>query len=137
MALLTAVLLGIPALACVAAPQALPAWEQLTEAQREQLLAPIRERWNAEPDERARMLERAGRWQRMSPEKRRHAHRGVERWRHMSPAQRSEARALYARMRSLDTPEREALKARWRAMTPQQRKAWVEANPAPGRNCKE
>ena len=44
----------------------LPAWEQLTPAQRETLLAPIRDRWNTQPDERARMLERAQRWQQMT-----------------------------------------------------------------------
>ena len=133
--LLLFALFAAPAFA--ATPQSLPAWEQLTDAQREQLLAPIRERWNAAPDERARMFERAGRWQQMSPEKRRRAHRGVDRWRHMSPEQRTEARALYSRMRSLEPDGREALKARWRTMTTEQRKAWVSANPAPKRGCEE
>lgn len=121
----------------VAQRQALPAWDQLTPAQREQLIAPTRERWNAEPGQRAELLERAQRWQQMTPEQRRHAHRGVKRWRHMSDEQRAEARALYARMRSLDEDQRSALKARWRTMTEAQRKAWVEAHPAPERDCEE
>lgn len=120
-----------------AAPQALPAWDQLSADQREQLIAPTRERWNVEPEQRAELLERAQRWQQMTPEQRKHAHRGVKRWRHMSPEQRTEARALYARMRGLDEAERQTLKARWRAMTPEQREAWVEANPAPERDCGE
>ncbi len=131
--LLPLLLVATPALA--AQPQALPAWDQLTAAQREQLIAPTRERWNAAPDQRADLLDRAQPWQQMPPEQRKHAHRGVKRWKHMSPEQRSEARALYVRMRSLVEAERHALKARWRAMTPEQQKAWVEANPAPERDC--
>ena len=32
-----------------------PEWGQLTPAQREALVAPLRERWNSNPDERARI----------------------------------------------------------------------------------
>lgn len=126
-------LLTLPLLLALApAPaQDLPAWDQLTDAQREQLVAPLRARWNDEPDQRAHMLERAERWQQLSPEQRARAHRGVRRWKHMNPAQRDEARALYARMRTLDDDGRRALKAKWRAMDAAQRKAWVAANPAP------
>lgn len=109
----------------------LPAWEQLTPAQREQLIAPIRERWNSEPDQRQRMLDRAQRWKQMTPEQRERAHRGMKRWEHMSPEQRDQTRALYAKMRALPPVEREALKARWRQMTPEQRSEWVKANPPP------
>lgn len=119
-------LLLTPALA-----QDLPSWDRLTEAQREQLIAPLRARWNDEPEQRARMLERAERWQQLSPGQRTRAHEGVRRWRHMNPEQRDEARALYARMRALDEDGRRALKAKWRAMDAAQRKAWVAANPAP------
>lgn len=109
----------------------LPAWEQLTPAQREMLIAPVRERWNTQPDERARMLERAQRWQQMTPEQRKRARHGMQRWEHMSPEQREQMRALYAKMSTLDGEQRKALKAQWRAMTPDQRRAWVKANPAP------
>ncbi len=37
-------------------------WEQLSQAQRDQLVAPLRERWNSEPARRQRMLEHARRW---------------------------------------------------------------------------
>lgn len=128
--LLLAGLAAAPAFA--AAPTTpLPAWEQLNPAQREQLIAPIRERWNAEPDQRQHMLERARRWQQMTPEQRTRAHRGMKRWEHLSPEQRTQTRALYSRMRTLDPAAREAFKAKWRAMTPEQKKAWLEANPAP------
>ncbi|MGH8073331.1 MAG: DUF3106 domain-containing protein [Lysobacter sp.] len=134
--LLVALAIG-PCLALAAPQQTMPAWDQLSDAQREQLIAPVRERWNAEPEQRQRLLERAQRWQEMTPEQRKHAHRGVRRWQHMSPEQRTEARALYAHMRTLDDAERKALKAEWRAMTPEQRKAWVTANPAPARDGEE
>jgi len=86
----------------------LPAWDELSAEQREQLTAPIRERWNAEPAQRQRMLERARRWQQMTPEERTRAHRGMKRWEHMTPEQRTQARALYGRMRTLAPAEREA-----------------------------
>lgn len=122
---------AIPAFAADPPASPLPAWEQLSPAQREMLIAPVRERWNTQPDERARMLERAQRWQQMTPEQRKRARHGMQRWEHMSPEQREQMRALYAKMSTLDGEQRKALKAQWRAMTPDQRRAWVKANPAP------
>ena len=66
----------------------LPAWEQLEAAQRELLVAPLRERWDSHPEDRRKMLERAGRWQELTPEQRKRAHRGMDRWKHMTPEQR-------------------------------------------------
>lgn len=123
--------------------QSLPAWEQLTPAQRERLVAPMRERWNANPDERARMLERAERWHALPPEQRTRAHRGMKRWEHMDPARRAEMRllfertrdmprqqrhetfALYHAMRDMTPAQREALKQQWIGMTAQQRDEWM------------
>ncbi len=110
----------------VAAP---PAWEQLSTAERELLIAPVRERWNSKPDERARMLEHAHRWQTMTPEQRERAHHGMKRWSHMDPEKRAEARALFGKMRHMSPKQRKALRQQWQAMTPEQRKAWIEANP--------
>jgi len=124
-------------------PQALPPWEQLTPAQRELLVAPVRERWNASPDDRARMLERARRWQEMPPGQRARARRGMKRWEHMDPAtragmrilfertrgmspqQRRETFALYHNMRRMTPEQREALRKRWAEMTPAQRQEWM------------
>ncbi|RNF84142.1 DUF3106 domain-containing protein [Montanilutibacter psychrotolerans] len=125
--LLTLLFAAAPAFA--GDPATLPAWEQLTQAQRDQLIAPVRERWNAEPAQRTRMLERARRWQQMSPDQRHRAHRGMRRWEHMSPENRVYFRALFEKMRELEPAQRDELRQRWRAMTPEQRKAWVEANP--------
>lgn len=131
-ALLLALAFALPAAAQPsdsAAP--LPAWDQLTQAQREALIAPMRQRWNDHPEKRAHMLGHAERWQEMGPEQRERARRGAERWRQMDPDKREAMRALYARLRTLPEAEREALRAEWRAMTPEQRRAWVKANPAP------
>ena len=63
-------LLFLPLLLACAAPafaqQAppLPEWDKLTPAQREALIAPVRERWNNTPPERRQnLLDRAQRWQ--------------------------------------------------------------------------
>src|SRR5690554_7802657 len=91
------------ALATLAGPapaqsgQTLPEWDQLTAQQREALVAPVRARWNNEPERRARMLHHAERWQQMSPEERERAHHGMKRWRDMSPERRDEAQTLYQR----------------------------------------
>lgn len=127
--LLLAALLGAAPSAWARTPvPALPAWEQLTPAQREVLVAPVRERWDRQPGERARMLERAQRWRAMTPQQRQRAHRGMKRWEHMDPAKRERMRAMFERMRHASPAERKALRERWRAMTPEQRRAWVEAN---------
>ena len=111
----------------------LPAWEQLSTADREALIAPLRDRWNAgDAAHRQRMLEHARQWQTMTPEQRRAARRGMHRWEHLSPDQREQARALFERMRTMDPEQRRALRAQWGAMTPEQRKAWIEQHPPQG-----
>lgn len=121
-----------PALAIAqAASPTLPDWDGLTPAQRETLLAPLRERWNANPDERARMLERARHWQSMPPEARARARHGMRRWEGMPPHKRVEARTLFHAMRGMDAEQRRRFMEAWRQKTPQARKAWLEANLAP------
>lgn len=107
----------------------LPAWDQLSPAQRELLVAPVRERWNDNPDARARMYEHARRWQSMTPEQRQRARHGMQRWRHMDPEQRAQARALFDAMRGMTPEQRQALRGQWKTMTPAQRREWVERNP--------
>lgn len=121
------VLACAPALAQPSQPTALPAWDQLTAAQRETLVAPLRERWNTEPEQRARMLRHSQRWKAMTPEQRRAAHSGMRRFQGMSPQHRTEAKALFDTMRSLPPAERVRLRQQWKQMTPQQRREWVQA----------
>ncbi len=111
----------------------LPEWDSLSSAQRDALLAPLRERWNANPGERARLLERARRWQAMPDATRERAHHGMNRFEKLSPVGREHARALFHAMRGMDPEQRKALKEQWRGMTPQQRNDWVKAHPAPER----
>ena len=107
----------------------LPAWEQLSPAQRDLLIAPIRERWNRSPDERARFYERAQRWQQLTPELRDRARHGLHRWEHMAPEKREAVHALFQRMRTMTPEQRKALREQWNAMTPEQRRAWIQSNP--------
>lgn len=107
----------------------LPEWDQLTTEQREALIAPVRARWNNEPEKRARMLHHAERWQQMSPEERERARHGMKRWRDMSPERREEARALYQRLRGMPAAEREALRQRWKDMSAEERRAWLDQHP--------
>ena len=110
----------------------LPVWEQLSPAQRELLIGPIRERWNANPDARTRLFEHAQRWRQLTPEQRTNAHHGLGRWEKMDPQQRQTMRALFQKMRDLPSDQRRALRERWRAMTPEQRHAWVAENSPSG-----
>lgn len=117
-----------------AAPTPLPDWDTLTPQQRDALIAPVRDRWNREPDERPRMLERAQRWQSLTPEQRAQARHGMKRFEDMSPDQRRQARALYGYMKALSPEQRDALREQWKKMTPGQREAWMRDNAPPPRD---
>ena len=108
-----------------------PEWDQLSQAQRDAIIAPLRERWNANPGERAKMVERANRWQAMPRDQRDRARHGMQRWEGMTPEQRDQARALFHAVRGLDKEARGEFMGKWRQMTPQQRTDWVKAHPAP------
>lgn len=109
----------------------LPAWDQLTPAQRDLLIAPVRDRWNREPEKRERFMEYAKRWKSMPPPQRERARHGMQRWEGMTPEQREQARALFHAVRGLDKEARGEFMEKWRQMTPQQRSDWVKAHPAP------
>lgn len=136
LALLFALLaLGATALPALAEPPArpareasgppLPEWDQLTPAQRDAMIAVLRDRWNANPRGRGEMLRHAERWGQMTPEQRRGARHGRQRLEQMSPEDRARARAAYARMRAMSPEERRALREKLRAMTPEERAAWL------------
>lgn len=96
-------LLLLCASAPAAAQQQLPEWDQLTPAQRETLIAPVRDRWNSSsPERRLRSYEHARSWQQMTPEQREQARRGMHRFENMSPDQRRDAQALFDKMRGMD-----------------------------------
>jgi hypothetical protein len=95
---------------CTGSPGSLPAWDQLTPAQREVVIAPIRERWTADPQLRVRLFEHALRWQQLSPDQRARMRRGMGRWEHMAPEQRDAMRALFHKMRTMTPDQRQALR---------------------------
>ncbi len=121
------------ALAQEAKADAMPAWDQLTPAQRELLIAPVRDRWNREPEKRERFMEYAKRWKAMPQPQRERARHGMQRWEGMTPEQREQARALFQAVRGLDKDARGEFMEKWRQMTPQQRTDWVKTHPAPER----
>lgn len=129
---LALLLLAGNALAQSAPTQSLPDWDKLTPQQREVLIAPVRERWNSDPDQRPRMLEHAQRWKNMSPDQRKQARKGMRRFEHMNPQQREEARALFEQMKKLSPEQRKELREEWKAMTPDQRRIWVEKHAPKG-----
>ena len=119
-------------IASTAAAQSLPAWDQLTPAQRDALSAPVKERWNASPEHRAKMLERATKWSSMTPEQRALAAKGRSKFHKMSPEAQNATRAVFYKAQSFkDKTERKTFLDGLRKMTPEQRAAWVKANPAP------
>lgn len=105
-----------------------PEWERLTPAQRDAIMVMVRERWNANPGQRARTLEHAERWQRMTPEQRQRARQGQRRWEQMSPEQRKAARAKFEQGRNLPPEQRGAFREQLKAMTPEQRREWIRAH---------
>jgi hypothetical protein len=129
--LLVLALAAGPALASPPVPTPLPAWDQLSPAQRDLVIAPLRDRWNSDPQMRTRLFQHAQRWQQLTPAQRTRMRHGLGKWEHMDPQQRETMRALFHRMRSLTPEQRSALREQWRKMTPQQRRDWVEANRSP------
>lgn len=108
-----------------------PEWERLSPAQREAIIAVVRERWNSNPPERTRMLQHAERWQRLTPEQRRNAEHGKRRWEQMSPEQRREARAAFEHGRGLLPAERAELREKLEAMTLEERSEWLRTHRKP------
>ena len=130
--LIVACALAAPSAFAQSAEATLPDWEQLAPQQREALIAPVRERWNGNPGQRARMLDRAQRWRQMTPEERQRAHRGMKRWERMNPEQQQQMRAFYEHTRNMSPEQRKAEREKLRAMTPAQRREWLEqASPPP------
>jgi Protein of unknown function (DUF3106) len=108
------------------AAQPLPTWEQLTPAQREMLIATLRDRWNQSPQQRARIMNHAQRWKQMTPEQRQRAQAGKHRWDKMTPQQRAQARAAFEQGKTLSPEQRAALREKLKAMSPEQRREWLK-----------
>jgi hypothetical protein len=118
----------------VPAGVSVPAWEELSPAQQESL-ARLRADWDQLPaSRRVRALEwveRKSRWEAMTPEEREKLRAGARNFRDLPPELREKMRTSMRAMRALPEDERRALRERWHAMSPEQRRAWLqEGGPA-------
>lgn len=107
-----------------------PTWDELTPAQQASVER-LRERWDGLPaSQRVMALERAerrARWEAMTPEQRERIREGMRNYRELPPELRERMRESMRAMRALPEDERKELSARWRALSPEQRRAWLEA----------
>ncbi len=117
-------------IAPVPAGVTVPAWSELTPAQREKL-APLQARWDSMPASRRvnalERMERQARWESLSPEQRDALRRGAQNYREMPPELRQQMRASMAATRALPDAERKELFRLWRSLDPAQRRTWLEA----------
>lgn len=103
-----------------------PAWDELSPAQRADLAA-FADRWDHLPaSRRVAILERHARWQQASPEDRQNMRKGERVFRRMTPAQREAMRRSMAVVRTLPADEQRSLRQRWRALTPKERGDWLD-----------
>ncbi|WP_374473280.1 DUF3106 domain-containing protein [Arenimonas sp.] len=106
-----------------------PDWAQLTPAQ-QQALAPLRESWDTLPASRRvvalERAERRARWEAMTPGQRERMREGMRNYRDLPPPLREKMRESMRAVRALPDAERKALRERWRQLSPQQRRAWLE-----------
>jgi hypothetical protein len=136
-----------PASAATNTPAQPLAWSGLSAAQRN-MLAPLHAQWNQlRPARQHRLAERALQWAGLPPGHQQQIRERLRRWAAMTPAQRHQlrenARAFrnltpaeragvseaFRKFQSLPPAERHALRARWRAMTPEERKRWITEHP--------
>ena len=104
-----------------------PAWAELNAGQRADL-ARFAEHWDQMPaSRRVQILERYERWKAMPEERREALREGAQNFQEMSPGQRQKMRLSLQTVRTLPPPEQRALRQRWQSMSPQQRRAWLDA----------
>ena len=106
-----------------------PAWAELSPAQ-QQKLAHLAERWDSLPASRRvhalERLERHARWEAMTPEQRQRLRAGARNFHELPPELREKLRESMRVVRALPEAERRQLHARWRSLSPEQRRAWLE-----------
>ena len=103
-----------------------PAWNELDDRQRADL-APFAGRWDRLPaSRRVQILERYDRYKSLPPEKQNALREGAINFQQMSPLQRQKMRESLQALRTLPPDEQRALRQQWQAMTPEQRRAWLD-----------
>ena len=125
------------------APRQPLAWSSLSPAQ-QRMLAPLQNQWdqlkparqhrlaqNADhsatlpPEHQQQIRDRLTRWAAMTPEQRHQLRENARAFHNLSPEERAKVSAAFHKFQSLSPAERRALRARWRAMPPQQRMHWA------------
>jgi Protein of unknown function (DUF3106) len=112
----------------VAVPEGVrvPAWKELNPRQRTDL-ASFADRWDRLPaSRRVQILERYSRFQSLPPEKQNALREGAVNFQQMTPQQRQKMRESVRVLRTLPPEEQRALRKQWEAMTPEQRRAWLD-----------
>ena len=111
-------------------PADVPRWADLT-PDRQRRLAHLRDRWEAMPPaKRVRVLhrlQRHDRWLALDPAERERLRAGARNFREMPPALKATMRASFVALQRLPEAERGPLLARWRSLSPEARRAWLEA----------
>lgn len=115
----------------VVVPQgvSVPTWAQLSPDQ-QKALASMQARWDEMPASRRVMalerLERRQRWEAMTPEQREKIREGMRNFHDLPPEMKDRMRASMQALRALPEDQRRTLFERWRQLSPEQRRAWLE-----------
>lgn len=126
--LLAIVCMAAPTVAAAAIPPGVtvPAWNDLSSEQQVEL-ATYAERWDRmAASRRVKILERYERWKGMPPPEREVLREGARNFREMSPALREKMRLSMNAVHELPVEQQRQLRRRWRSLTPQQRREWLE-----------
>jgi hypothetical protein len=103
-----------------------PAWKELDAGQRADL-ASFAGRWDRLPaSRRVQILERYDRFKSLPPEKQTALREGAINFQQMSPPQRQKMRESLQALRTLPPDEQRDLRRQWQAMTPEQRRTWLD-----------
>lgn len=104
-----------------------PSWKELSREQQADL-ASFADRWDRLPaSRRVQILERYDRYKALPPEKREALREGAANFQQMSPQQRQKLRSSMQVLRTLPPEQQRALRQQWQGMTPEQRRAWLDA----------
>lgn len=116
-----------------------PTWDELS-TERQASLARMKEDWDTMPASRRVMalerLERRARWDALPEEERDRLREGARNFHDLTPELKDRMRASMQAMHDLPEPERRKLFERWRGLSPEQRRTWLESggpgiSPAP------
>ncbi|HMB55727.1 MAG TPA: DUF3106 domain-containing protein [Arenimonas sp.] len=104
-----------------------PAWKELNPQQQTDL-GSFAARWDRMPEaRRAQILQRYERWKALPPEKRAALRQGAQNFQQMSPDQRQKLRSSLQAMRTMPPEQQRELRQQWQALTPEQRREWLDA----------